>query len=65
MLGTSKVRVEGSQICPRDFPSIGQGFKDKSPVQSTGKGSQRVKGKRRKRALDWYGNVQEYRGDLA
>ena len=44
---------------------MSQGFKDKSPVQSTGEGSQRVRDGRKERALDWYGKVQEYRGDLA
>ena len=63
MLGTSW--VEGSKICPRDFLGIGQGFKDKSPVQNTGEGSQRVKRQEKEKRLDWYGNVQEYRGDLA
>ena len=39
--------------------------KDESPVLSTSKGLQRVKDEGRKEILDWYGNVQEYRGDLA
>ena len=39
-LGTSDVRVKGSRIYLRDFLSIGQSFENKSPVQSTGKGSQ-------------------------
>ena len=43
MLETSQVRVEGSKIHSRDFPSVGQGFKDKSLVQSTSEGSQSVK----------------------
>ena len=45
-LGTSQVRIEGLKICPRDFLDTGQGFKDKSLVQSTGKGSQRVRDER-------------------
>ena len=52
------------KICPGDLLGVGQGFRDKSPVQSTSKGLQRVRDERRKRVLDWYGNVQEYRGDL-
>ena len=49
----------------RDFLDIDQGFKDKSPVQSTSEGSQRVKGQGKRKRLDWYINIQEYRGDLA
>ena len=64
MLGISQVRVEGSRIRPRDFLGV-KVSEDKSLVQSTGEGFQRVKDERKKRALDWYGNVQVYRGDLA
>ena len=54
-----------SRICSRDFLDVGQGFEDKSLVQSTDEGSQRVKGQEKEKRLDWYVNVQEYRGDLA
>ena len=39
----------------RDFLVIGLSqFKDKSPVQSTGEGSQGVRDERKEKRLDWY-----------
>ena len=33
---------------------VGQDLEDNSLVQSTGKGSQRVKGQEKRKKLDWY-----------
>ena len=38
----------------RDFLGIGSRLEDKSPVQSTSEGSQRVRGQEKEKRLDWY-----------
>ena len=59
------MRVKGLKIRPKDFLDVGQVFQGQATGSEHQQRLSRDQGtEEEKRVLDWYDNVQVYRGDL-
>ena len=60
------IRIKGPRIHPRDFLGVGRRFSRTShQFRAPAKAHKESETREGKETLDWYDNVQVYRGDLA